>query len=366
MTFSMGRHFKIHVFGESHGECIGVSIEGCPAGLELDYKIIEDELARRRPGLYHTSSSRDETDQFDVKTGVVDGVTTGGPIMMVIQNRDSQSDAYERMKNTPRPGHADFTAFYKYNGFNDYRGGGFFSGRMTAVYVLAGAVAKQILSIRNISVLAHTVQVGNIALEQNPTDDELARCKHSNSTGCIDTNVSRLMEEEILRARSEGDSVGGIVECRVLNLPIGVGEPLFDSIESRISHAMFSIPGVKGIEFGAGFKAASMNGSDHNDQVEYTSNGLVWRSNNAGGILGGLSTGAPIVFRAAFKPTPSISKPQTTIDLAEIKTTELRVTGRHDPCIVPRAVPVVENLTAFVMVDLLMLHDVSISSSVLP
>ncbi|MFW9800132.1 MAG: chorismate synthase [Candidatus Thorarchaeota archaeon] len=352
MTFTLGKDFKIHVFGESHGKGIGVMVEGCPPGLTIDKAQIQMELDRRRPGSGHLVSSRAESDIVDIRSGVFNGKATGAPITMTIPNVDVDSSSYEEIRNTPRPGHSDYTAKIKYDGYNDYRGGGFFSGRMTAAFVMAGSLARLALANIGIEVLAHTVQIGSVTTGVEVSNEEIRSNVYSNSVRCADIEAAWQMQEEIARVKSEGDSIGGVVENLVLGIPAGLGEPIFDSVESVISHAMFSIPGAKGIEFGSGFRGASLRGSENNDSPTIEDGRLVWSKNDAGGVLGGITNGAPVVFRVAFKPTPTISKEQYTVDIEKMKKTPIRVKGRHDPCIVPRAVPVVEGLTAVVIADL--------------
>jgi len=332
MSNSFGETFKITVFGESHGECVGVVVEGCPAGQKIDMKLIQDGLNRRKPGQNQLTTSRKEEDKLELLSGVFNGRATGAPIAMIVRNKDIDSSCYEEIKNTPRPSHADFTAKIKYRDFNDYRGSGIFSGRLTAAFVMAGAIARQVLNENQIRVNAQIIQIGR-----------------------SDTKAG--IEKEILKAKNENDSIGGLVECRVLGMSVGIGEPLFDSIESVLSHAVFSIPGVKGIEFGSGFKCISMKGSEHNDPLILRGGKVVTKTNNAGGILGGLSNGMPIVFRVAIKPTSSISKEQNTVNLETMDECNLKIKGRHDPCIAVRAVPVVESMAAITLVDLLLRSD---------
>lgn len=329
MSNSFGEKFKITVFGESHGECIGVVVEGCPVGQKIDMKLIQDQLNRRKPGQNKLTTRRKEEDKLELLSGVFNGRATGVPIAMIVRNKDIDSSCYEEIKNTPRPGHADFTAKIKYRDFNDYRGSGIFSGRLTATFVIAGAIAKQVLNEKQIRVNAQIIQIGR-------------------------SETKAGIEKEILKAKNENDSAGGLIECRVLGMSIGIGEPLFDSIESVLSHAIFSIPGVKGIEFGSGFKCTSMKGSEHNDPLILRDGKVVTKTNNAGGILGGLSNGMPIVFRVAIKPTSSISKEQNTVNLETMEGCKLKIKGRHDPCIAVRAVPVVESMAAITLVDLLL------------
>jgi len=352
MTFTFGKDFKLQVFGESHGEGIGVVVEGFPPGLLIDTAMIQLELDRRRPGSGHLVSSRSEKDQVSVRSGIFNGKSTGAPIAMTILNTDVDSSSYEEFRHTPRPGHADYTARIKYDENNDFRGGGFFSGRMTAAFVMAGSLAKQALGTSGIRVYAHVTQIGKVTAKQDVSLQDVEKNVYSNAVRSADTNATSEMEAEIDAAKSEGDSVGGIIECRIVGVPVGFGEPIFDSVESVISHAMFSIPGVKGIEFGSGFIGSSKRGSENNDTPVVVEGEVQWSKNDAGGVLGGITNGAPIVFRVAFKPTASIAKEQRTVDLEKMQETPIQISGRHDPCIVPRAVPVVEGMAAVVIADL--------------
>ena len=354
MTFTFGKDFKIQIFGESHGEGIGVVVEGCPSGLEIDESRIQTELNRRRPGTGALVSSRSESDVFKIQSGVFKGKTTGAPLLMTILNIDVDSSSYEEIKDTPRPGHADYTARVKYEGFNDYRGGGIFSGRLTAAMVMGGSVAQQLLKQRGIEVLAHVVQIGQESVERNLSDDEIRTNVYSSPVRCGDKKSAKGMQAVIEGVKSEGDSIGGVIECRIVGIPAGIGEPLFDSVESVLSHAMFSIPGVKGVEFGSGFKGASMRGSENNDPPIIVDGEVGWSKNDAGGILGGISNGMPVVVRVAVKPTSSISKEQETVDIEKMENTTLKIEGRHDVCIVPRAVPVVEAMMAVTLCDFAM------------
>jgi chorismate synthase len=338
-------------FGESHGRCIGVVVEGCPAGLSMDVSDIQKEVDKRRPAAGAGSTARAEEDRVEVISGLFNGRTTGAPICMLAWNRDVDSSQYEKMRFTPRPGHADYTAFAKYGGFNDYRGGGRFSGRITAGFVMAGAVARKLLATAGIEVMAHTTEIGGIKAPAS-TIDQIRQNVDRNPLKCGDTAAAELMGKEIEAASRKGDSLGGIVEGVALNVPAGLGEPVFDTLEGELAKALFAIPAVKGIEFGTGFKAARRLGSENNDPFTIVGGGVATTSNNAGGILGGISNGMPVVVRVAIKPTPSISTLQHTVDLREMKETDLSVKGRHDACIVPRAVPVVESMISFTLADL--------------
>ena len=271
----------------------------------------------------------------------------------MIWNQDVDSSGYEKIRFTPRPGHADYSAFVKYRGFNDYRGGGRFSGRITAGFVMAGAVAKRLLNRSGINVLAHTIEIAGIKAKPKSID-EIRRNVEKNPVRCADLGVVEKMVEAIERAREEGDSVGGIIEAIALNVPPGLGEPVFDTLDGDLAKALLAIPGVKGVEFGSGFRVAKMKGSENNDEFIISKNRILTKTNNSGGILGGISIGMPILCRVAVKPTPSISKIQKTVDVEKMRETELKIEGRHDPCIVPRAVPVVEAMVAIVLADHLM------------
>ncbi len=353
---SFGVMYRVTIIGSSHGNLIGVVIDGIPPGFPLNINLINQELTRRRPGQSNMTTNRKERDEVVIETGTFRGKTTGDPLVAYVRNQDVDSSYYEDLKDHPRPGHADYTAKIKYRGANDYRGGGRFSGRLTAGLVIAGAIARQILSNFGIKVISHAKEIGGIqarvAIEE--LDEEVIYSpKNLVRTG--DANAINPMIRSIEEARSMGDSIGGIVECGILNLPVGVGEPFFDSIESVIAHVMFSIPAVKGVEFGSGFNAARMRGSHHNDLFAVNDEGkVITLTNNAGGILGGISNGMPVIFRVAFKPPSSISIPQETLHLKTGKRKQLKVRGRHDPCIVPRAVPVVTNAAAMAILDLIL------------
>lgn len=348
---STGKALVLTCFGESHGVCVGAVIDGCPAGLRLAEEDVQAEVDKRRPGLSAFSTPRREEDRVEILSGVYEGCTTGAPICMIVRNLDLKSESYGEVRYRPRPGHADYTAYVKYGGYSDFRGGGRFSGRVTVAYVMAGAVAKKLLSLLGAEVLAHTVQIGEVRVSGEVSYDEIRRNVYQSPVRCAVPEKAALMEKEILKAAGEGDSVGGMVEGVALNFPVGLGEPIFDSLDSEIAKMMFNIPAVKGVEFGAGFRSASLRGSENNDPYAIRDGKIVTLSNNAGGVLGGISTGMPIVLRVAFKPTSSISKRQRTVDLGRMEETEVELSGRHDPCVVPRAVPVVESCLAFVIAD---------------
>ncbi|WP_287586224.1 chorismate synthase [Candidatus Borrarchaeum sp.] len=352
MSNSLGEKFRITSFGESHGKCVGVVIDGCPSGLSLSEDDIQPELNRRRPGQSQITTKRQEEDQVEILSGVFNGYTTGAPICMLIWNKDVDSTKYELFRDVPRPGHADFTARQKYGGFNDYRGGGRFSGRITASFVMAGAVARKLLrDVLNVDITAHTIEIGGIKAKKIEDISLIKKNVEKTPIRTADLETAEKMIELVIQAENEGDSIGGIIECIVTNVPIGLGEPIFSSLESDISKAIFSIPAVKGIEFGAGFRVSRMKGSENNDKFTFKNGQILTKTNNAGGILGGISTGMPITFRIAIKPTASITKKQESVSISEKKETELQIEGRHDPCIVPRAVPVVESMTAMVLAD---------------
>ncbi len=351
MSFGIGSAFRITVFGESHGQCIGAVVEGCPAGLELGAADIQRELDRRRPGR-GTASPRSEGDAVTVESGITDGRTNGGPVMMMIRNEDTDSSWYAKNRNVPRPSHADYTAYVKYGGFNDWRGGGFFSGRITAGMVMGGAVAKKLLLRSGVRAVAHLIQAGGVKAASSPDEGLEARAAGS-PVWCADARASKLMVKAIDEARAEGDSIGGAVECRVFGLPAGIGEPVFDSVESVLSHAVFSIPAAKGIEFGGGFALSSRRGSEANDEFALDGGRIVTLTNNSGGLLGGITNGMPLILRVAFKPTPSIAKEQRSVDLSRMAETTIRVGGRHDPCVAVRAVPVVEAVVSASLADML-------------
>jgi chorismate synthase len=348
---SIGKEFVVTSFGESHGKVVGVVVDGCPAGLPLSEEDIQVELDRRIPNEPKIVSGRIEKDVATIHSGVFNGYTTGAPIMVTVQNKESDSSDYEAIKNLPRPSHSDYPAHAKYGGFNDYRGGGRFSGRVTVALIMAGAVAKKLLARFNIDVLAYTLSIGNVRTEKKYSAAEIRKNKFAAATRCPDLECNQKMEQAIVAARKEGDSLGGTVECFVLNMPVGVGEPLFDSLDADLAKAVFAVPAVKGVEFGAGFVAAELTGSENNDEFILKNGKILTTTQNAGGIQGGMSTGMPITFRAAIKPTPSIAKEQKTVDLSCLKEQTLKVKGRHDPCVVPKAVPAIEAAAAVTVVD---------------
>lgn len=348
-----GKVFSVTSFGESHGKCIGVVVDGCPAGLRLESGDFKDMMSRRIPLDPELRSSRVETDEVELLSGVFEGRTTGAPICALVWNRDVDSRPYEEIRFKPRPGHADYTAWLRYGGYNDYRGGGRFSGRVTLTHLIAGVIALKLLGRIGVEVLAYTAEIGGIKAREMPVEEVKSKVR-SSPVSCPDPHASKLMEESIRKVRLMGDSLGGVVKAVALNVPAGLGEPVFESLESRISSIMYSIPGVKGVEFGAGFRSARMKGSENNDPFTVEGRRVVTMTNNSGGILGGISTGMPIEVSVAFKPPSSIPIKQRTVNLRKMEEASITVKGRHDPCIVPKAVPVVESSLAITLCDILM------------
>jgi chorismate synthase len=348
---SIGKEFTVTSFGESHGKCVGVIVDGCPAGLPLSEADVQAELDRRIPLQPNIVSERIEKDEVEIFSGVFNGFTTGAPVCMMVENKEANSSDYEAIKDLPRPGHADYTARIRYGGFNDYRGGGRFSGRVTVALIMAGAVAKKLLRHFDVDVLAYTKAIGNVRMGKSLRFEEIRKRRYEAAVRCPDLECAKAMEEAIVKARKEGDSIGGIIECIALNVPAGVGEPLFDSLDAEIAKMLLAVPAVKGVEFGAGFKAAELKGSENNDAFLVKGKKIITQTNNAGGILGGLSSGMPIIVRVAVKPTSSISIEQRTVNLPKMEDATIKVTGRHDPCVVPKAVPVVESAVAIILAD---------------
>jgi chorismate synthase len=351
---SIGKEFVVTCFGESHGRCVGVVIDGCPAGLPLAEEDIQKELDKRLPKKEEIVSARREEDAVEILSGIYEGFTTGAPICVLVWNKEVISDDYDAIRHTPRPGHADYPARIKYLGFNDHRGGGRFSGRITVAFVMAGAISKKLLELAGIEVLAYATEIGGVKMRLTQSLEDIREKTYGSSVRCPDPKVAVEMEETILKAKKMGDSVGGIVECVASNVLAGVGEPIFDSLDAELAKMLFDIPAVKGVEFGVGFEAARLKGSENNDSYVIRDGEIEAVTNNAGGVLGGLSSGMPIVVRVAVKPTPSISKEQKTVDMLNMADTTIQVKGRHDSCIVPKAVPVVEASVAMVLVDQLL------------
>ncbi len=348
---SIGRRLVLTSFGESHGKCVGAVLDGCPAGLELEEKDIQKMLNYRRPGQSLVSTQRKEGDKVEIISGVFRGFTTGAPIAMIIWNKDHDSRAYKNLTTKMRPGHSDYPALVKYKKFNDYRGGGRFSGRLTATHVLGGAIARKLLKMSlDVDTNAYTCQIGKVKMK-NPPTSKMIKSIYKNEVRCPEERSAKLMKKAILEARKKGDSLGGVIESITTNLPVGLGDPIFSSLESDIAKALFSIPAVKGVEFGSGFAGSESMGSKNNDLYSIKNGKIITKTNNAGGILGGLSNGMPIVLRVAFKPASSISKLQSTVDIKTKKQTKLKIEGRHDPCVVPRAPPVVDSFVALTLAD---------------
>ncbi len=356
MSSEFGKLLRISVFGQSHGRAIGVNIDGLPAGEAVDLEELNAFLDRRRPGKSSLSTARRETDTPVFLSGMEGGLTCGAPLCAIIENSDQHSSDYSRLRDTPRPSHADYSAWVKWGGHADMRGGGHFSGRLTAPLCVAGGIAKQILARRGIFTGAHLAAVGteeDASFPLWPTK-ELFEAVAAKPFPVLDDAAGERMQALILEARQAADSVGGVIECAAVGLPAGLGDPMFDGVENRLAAALFGIPAVKGVEFGGGFASARLRGSENNDPFALEDERVVAAANRAGGILGGITSGMPLTLRVAVKPTPSIAKPQHTVDLRERKETELVIHGRHDPCIAHRAVPVVEAVTAAVLLDLLL------------
>ncbi|MBQ3424065.1 MAG: chorismate synthase [Clostridia bacterium] len=355
MSNLLGERYRVQIFGQSHSDMIGAVIEGLPAGIRPDMEAISRFMARRAPGSGALSTARRESDTPRIVSGLNDrGETCGAPLCVLIANADVRSGDYDRLRDVPRPGHADYTAWVKYDGHNDIRGGGQFSGRLTAPLCFAGALALQLLSGMGIEVKARIQSIAGI--EDMPMDPVRPPLDAIPISGLpvIDAAAAKRMEAAILEARQAGDSVGGVVECYATGLPAGLGEPMFDGVENRLARALFGIPAVRGVEFGLGFAAAALRGSDHNDAFDVNGHAIVTRTNRHGGALGGITSGMPLVLRAAFKPPPSIACPQDSVSLSMHTPAPLTVGGRHDPCIVPRAVPCVEAVTACVLLDMML------------
>ncbi len=356
MSSTYGDKIKISIFGESHGNGIGVVIDGLPAGEKIDMDKVFVQMSRRAPGKDKTATPRKESDLPKVLSGMLDDTLTGAPLCAVIENTNTKSGDYSNLLSCPRPGHSDYTAFVKYNASNDIRGGGHFSGRLTAPIVFAGAICRQILEKNGIKIAAHINSIGTVKDKQfDPTniDIKLIERLNTSSFALIDESAEEDMRNQVEEARMNLDSIGGTVECAVTGIEVGIGEPMFDGVEGVIAKAVFGVPAIKGIEFGKGFELSQMRGSQSNDPFRYVEGKVVTETNNCGGILGGITNGMPVIFRAAVKPTPSISQKQKTVDLQKKENSELEVHGRHDPCIVPRAVPVIEAVTAIAIINLM-------------
>lgn len=354
MSSMTGKNIKISIFGQSHSQGIGVVIDGLPAGIKIDMEQVYAFMARRAPGNNAMSTSRKEADKPEIISGVVENTTCGAPLCAVIRNTNTRSGDYSNLKDCPRPSHADFAAGVRYNGFNDVSGGGHFSGRLTAPLCFAGNICMQILKAQNIDIKAHIYSISNIKDKPfdlvNITDCNIA----SKDFPVIDDDLGKKMIDKIIEAKSQADSVGGIIECAVTGIDAGYGDPMFEGVENIIAKNIFAVPAVKGIEFGNGFECTKLLGSENNDPYTIKNGKVMTETNNAGGITGGITTGMPIVFRTAMKPTPSIGKEQKSISISNNENTTLVIKGRHDPCIVQRAVPVIEAVTAISILDIIM------------
>lgn len=357
MSSVIGDKIKLSIFGESHGEAIGCVIDGLPAGIKIDMNAVYKDMQRRAPGKDKTATPRLEKDIPHILSGMLDNVTTGAPLAMVIENTNTKSGDYSNLMTVPRPGHSDYPAYVKYGGNNDIRGGGHFSGRLTAPLVFAGSVAKQILSQMGVTIGAHIKQIGSVCdavSDLNKTDKSLLDTLSSSTFSLIDETKEQAMRDEIEKARLSLDSIGGIIECFAVGLPVGLGGNMFDTVEGKLASILFGVPAVKGVEFGIGFGFADKRASEVNDQYEIKNGRVATLSNNNGGVLGGMTDGAPLSVSVAIKPTPSIAKKQKSVNLLTMENAELEIHGRHDPCIVVRAVPVIECAVALGLLDLMM------------
>lgn len=356
MSGMWGNNIRISIFGESHGNAIGINIDGLPSGFSVDMDKVMNEMSRRAPGKSSLSTTRKEGDIPEILSGYFDGKTTGTPLCAIIRNSNTKSKDYSKLKNVMRPGHADYTGAIRYNGFNDYRGGGHFSGRITAPLVFAGAICRQILESKGIIISAHVNSIGRIkdkSFLDVELNEELIKSFKGKELPLINSNLEESMREEIINARMNMDSIGGTIECAILGIDAGIGNPFFDSVESTLAHLIFSVPAVKGIEFGKGFDISKMKGSEANDEYYLDGKNIKTKTNNNGGILGGITNGMPIVFNVAIKPTASIFKEQNTVNIVTMEETKLSIEGRHDPCIVQRALPVIEAVTAIGILELI-------------
>ena len=354
MSSTYGENLKLTIFGQSHGAAIGMTLDGIPAGLPVDFDELQAFLNRRAPGQNNWSTPRKEGDRPEFLAGILDGFTCGAPIAAVIHNTNTRSGDYANLKDCPRPGHADYTAQMKYGGFQDAAGGGHFSGRLTAPLCIAGGLCKQWLAEQGIRVAARIASIAGVTddFEVNTLNPQLDLI--GTDFPVFSPDAGARMREKIAEARSECDSVGGIIECYITGVPAGLGEPMFGGVESRISQIVYGVPAVKSVEFGIGAEAANLRGSQCNDAFTVENGQIRTVTNNAGGILGGITNGMPLIFQAAIKPTPSIARPQQSVSLRNAQEQELVVKGRHDPCIVPRAVPVIEAAAAIALFDLLL------------
>ncbi len=349
MSSSYGENLRVHIFGESHGPAVGVTVEGIPAGEAVDLAELQRFLDRRAPGRNAWSTPRKEADVPEFLSGLREGKTCGTPLTAILKSANTRSGDYDALRDVPRPGHADYTAWVKYGESRDSRGGGHFSGRLTAPLCVAGGICLQLLAREGITIISRVAAIGGVRDE-----GELTASTAEKAFPTVSDSAGEAMRFAIAAARAEGDSLGGVIECAVLGLPAGLGDPMFDGMENRIAAAVFGVPAVKGIEFGAGFAAAGLRGSENNDAFSVENGRIITESNHCGGILGGITDGMPLTFRAAVKPTPSIARPQQSVDLNTGEIVPLTVTGRHDPCIVPRAVPCLEAAAAIAVYDALL------------
>ena len=355
MSSTYGDILKLSIFGQSHGEAIGMTLDGIPAGLPVDFDLLQKFLDRRAPGRNNYSTPRTEADKPEFLSGIVNGYTCGAPIAAIIRNTNTRSTDYANLKDIPRPGHADFPAQIKFHGYQDVAGGGHFSGRLTAPLCIAGGLCKQWLMQKGIQIGAHISVIAGIADEPVFLDWEKPNLDQINKDfPVLNPDSGIKMQEKIAEARAEGDSVGGLIECVITGLPIGLGDPMFGGMESRVAQIIYGIPAVKGLEFGSGFTGSYLRGSQNNDSYFIEGGKIRTKNNRAGGILGGITNGMPLVFQVAIKPTPSISKEQQSISISQMQVKNLEIKGRHDPCIVPRAVPVIEAAAAIAIFDALL------------
>ena len=354
MSSTWGQHLMLSIFGQSHGEAIGVTLDGFPAGMEINMDRLLGEMARRAPGQSLLTTTRKEADAPEFVSGVLDGKTTGQPICILIRNTNQRSQDYGEGVDLLRPGHADYTGHVRYFGHEDWRGGGSFSGRLTAPIVAAGALCSQWLEAQGVKIACHIQQLGDVKdasfMDADPSAD-YAYLKQMHLP-VLTADLDAQMETAILATREDGDSVGGVIECMVCGLPAGLGAPFFDSVESSLSHLLFAVPGVKGVEFGEGFGFASMKGSQANDAFRMEAGKVVTETNYSGGVNGGVTNGMPVLFRCAIRPTPSIAKKQQTVSLKTGENADIEIHGRHDPCILLRAVPVVEAMAAIAVLEM--------------
>ena len=356
MSCELGNHLRVRVFGQSHGEAIGMVMDGLPAGEAIDMDELQRFMDRRAPGRSRLSTARKEPDRPRFLSGLLDNTSCGAPICAVIENTDTRSGDYSNLRDIPRPGHADYTAWVKWQGQADMRGGGQFSGRLTAPLCIAGGICRQVLARKGIYIGAHLDAVAGIRDASFPLfpDRDCLQMPGQRDFPVLNEQAGEKMKAAITDAAGQGDSVGGVIECAAIGVPAGLGGPLFEGVEGRMARALFGIPAVKGVEFGAGFRAAEMKGSENNDAFRMTGGDIFASTNHAGGILGGITSGMPLCFRCAVKPTPSIARSQSSVSLSRKENTSLEIKGRHDPCIAHRAVPVVEAVAAIVILDMLL------------